>query len=75
MIDVVLGLDVSSSKVGLAIIDLNQNLLEYKLIKFDSKKPLEDRCRLLEHVVASYDASQYINPKDKCSSSPRGISP
>ena len=32
MIDVVMGLDVSSSKVGLAIIDLNQNLLEYKLI-------------------------------------------
>lgn len=65
MIDVVLGLDVSSSKVGLAIIDLNQNLLEHKLIKFDSKKPLEDRCRSLEHVVASYDANQYINPKNK----------
>ena len=61
MIDVVMGLDVSSSKVGLAIIDLNQNLLEYKLIKFDSKKPLEDRCSLLEHVVTSYDATQYMN--------------
>ena len=65
MTNVVMGLDVSSSKVGLAIIDLNQNLLEYKLIKFDSKKPLEERCRLLEHVVTSYDATQYINPKNK----------
>ena len=28
MMNVVMGLDVSSSKVGLAIIDLNQNLIE-----------------------------------------------
>jgi len=53
MTHVVLGLDVSSSKVGLAIIDFNHKLLEFQLTKFNSKKPLEDRCLELEQVVSA----------------------
>jgi len=58
MIDVVLGLDVSSSKVGLAIIDFDHKLLKFQLTKFNSKKPLEERCSELEQVVLAI-AKQY----------------
>ena len=49
--NVILGLDVSTSKVGLSIIDYNSNLLKCEVIKLDSKKSLEDRCLQLEHYI------------------------
>ena len=51
MKEVVMGLDVSSSKVGFSIIDLEQNLLHYEAIKLSSKKELEDRCLDVERII------------------------
>jgi len=51
---VILGIDVSTSKVGLSVIDYNSNLLKCEVIKLDSKKPLEDRCLRLEQVIKNY---------------------
>ena len=48
---VILGLDISTSKVGLSIVDYNSNLLKCEVIKLDSKKPLEDRCLQLEQII------------------------
>ena len=63
--DVVLGLDISTSKIGLSIVDLNKKLLKCEAIKLDNKKTLEERCLQLEHIVQSLDANNYINPKNK----------
>ncbi len=60
IIDAIVGLDVSSSKVGLAIIDLEGGLIEQQLIKFDSKKPLEERCMELEFKISSLGANYAI---------------
>ena len=49
---VALGLDISTSKVGLCIMDYKFNLLETKLIKLSTKDELEDRCLQLEKCIA-----------------------
>ncbi len=41
----ILGLDVSSSKIGYSIIDQNKNLIECKFKKFKPKEELENRAR------------------------------
>ena len=48
---VVLGLDISTSKVGLCIMDYKFNLLETILIKLNTKDELEDRCLQLEEYI------------------------
>ena len=60
MKEVVLGLDISTSKIGLCIMDYKLNLLETKLIKLDTKKTLEERCLVLENILASFPSSGYI---------------
>ena len=51
--NVILGLDVSTSKVGLSIIDYKGKLLECQVIKLDPKKSLEDKCLALEGHISS----------------------
>ena len=51
MKEVALGLDISTSKVGLCIMDYKFNLLESKLIKLDTKDELEDRCLHIEEFI------------------------
>ena len=46
--EVTLGLDISTSKVGLCITDYKFNLLETVLIKLNTKDELEDRCLQIE---------------------------
>jgi Holliday junction resolvasome RuvABC endonuclease subunit len=51
MKEVALGLDISTSKVGLCIMDYKFNLLETILIKLNTKQELEDRCLQLEEYI------------------------
>ena len=55
MKDVVLGLDISTSKIGLCIMDHKFNLLETKLIKLNTKDSLEKRCIQLERELKLYN--------------------
>ena len=61
MKEVVLGLDVSTSKVGVTIMDYNNSLLQCEFIKLDPKDTLEDRCVLLEHYINSINALDSIS--------------
>ena len=47
----ILGLDISTTKIGYAIIDSNQNLQESKVIKFKSDVPLEKRAKVFEEKI------------------------
>ena len=49
--DVILGLDVSTSRTGVSIIDQNQNLILYEALKLNPKDTLEERCILLEYYI------------------------
>ena len=48
MKEVVLGLDISTSKIGICIMDYKFNLLETALLKLNTKEELEERCLNLE---------------------------
>ena len=63
--NVILGLDVSTSKIGLSLLDSNENLIDCQVIKLNNKLSLEDRCLQLEHIVSSLDANNYINKKNR----------
>tara|TARA_Y100001973_G_C5102190_1_gene283304 strand:+ start:49 stop:579 length:531 start_codon:yes stop_codon:yes gene_type:complete len=60
MKEVALGLDISTSKVGLCIMDYKFNLLETKLIKLNTKQDLEDRCLAIENIIAALPSQGYI---------------
>jgi len=51
MKEVILGLDVSTSRVGITIINSNADLLDCQVIKLNSKDTLEDRCFQLERYL------------------------
>jgi len=51
MKEVVLGLDISTSKIGICIMDYKFNLLETTLVKLNTKEELEDRCLQLEEYI------------------------
>ena len=48
---VVLGLDISTSKIGICVMDYKFNLLETTLVKLDTKEELEERCLQLEEYI------------------------
>ena len=56
---VALGLDISTSKIGLCIMDYKFKLLETKLIKLNTKDSLEDRCLLLEGAILALQSQEY----------------
>ena len=60
----ILGLDVSTSKLGLSILDTNKNLVKSETIKLDNKTSLEDRCLVVEHILSSLNSENYINKKN-----------
>tara|TARA_R100000005_G_C4895661_1_gene140265 strand:- start:160 stop:681 length:522 start_codon:yes stop_codon:yes gene_type:complete len=49
--NVTIGLDISTSKVGMSIIDQDQNLIDCKSVKLSSNYSLEERCLVLEHMI------------------------
>ncbi len=55
--NVILGLDVSTSKVGLSIIDLDHELIDSQVIKLNNKTSLESRCYELEDTLLRYSNS------------------
>jgi Holliday junction resolvasome RuvABC endonuclease subunit len=61
----ILGLDVSTSKIGLSILDTNKNLIKYEIIKLDNKTSLEERCLVAEHILYSLYAHNFINKTNK----------
>ena len=60
---VAIGLDISTSKIGLCVMDLKFNLLETVLIKLDTKAELEDRCLVLENYINKLNYLDKINEK------------
>ena len=60
---VILGLDVSTSRIGISIIDYDQNLLRCEFIKLNSKDELEDRCLVLENYINNINGFNSINDK------------
>jgi Holliday junction resolvasome RuvABC endonuclease subunit len=63
---VILGLDVSTSRVGISIIDYDKRLLKCEFIKLNSKDELEDRCLVLESYINNIDCYNSINNKGFC---------
>ena len=61
----ILGLDVSTSKLGLSILDTDKNLVKSQTIKLDNKTSLEDRCITVEHILSSLYSENFINKDDK----------
>lgn len=47
----ILGLDISTTKIGIAVIDANDKLIHSDLIKFKSELPLEDRASIFESIM------------------------
>ena len=47
----ILGLDVSSSKIGFAILDYDKKIVSTDLIKFKPETPLEERAKLFENKL------------------------
>jgi hypothetical protein len=47
----ILGLDISTTKIGIAVVDANDNLVHSDLIKFKSELPLEDRAAIFESIM------------------------
>ena len=44
----ILGLDVSTSVIGMAVMDLDKNLIDYRSLKLSSKSDLEIRCYIFK---------------------------
>jgi Holliday junction resolvasome RuvABC endonuclease subunit len=65
MKEVVLGLDVSTSKIGLSIMDYNNNLISCQVIKLNSKDSLFKRCLELENILSKINGINYINNNNK----------
>ena len=63
MKEVTLGLDISTSKIGLCVMDLKFNILETTLIKLDTKTELEDRCIVLENFISNINKLNRIDDK------------
>jgi RNase H-fold protein (predicted Holliday junction resolvase) len=51
--EVVLGLDISTSKIGITIMNYDMDLIHCEFLKLNSKKELEDRCMDLENHIVS----------------------
>jgi Holliday junction resolvasome RuvABC endonuclease subunit len=47
----ILGLDISTSKIGLSILDNKQNLVFCHVLKLKPENSLEERCLVLEHYM------------------------
>jgi len=60
MKETILGLDVSTSKVGITILNSNADLLDCQVIKLNSKGTLEDRCFELERYLQINYNKYYI---------------
>ena len=60
---VILGLDISTSKVGLSIVNYNKELLSCQVIKLNSKDTLEDRCFKIESYINNINSYNSINNK------------
>jgi len=56
----VLGLDVSSSKVGIAILDMDKKIITSDVIKFKAETPLEERAKLLENKLIKLQKYYFI---------------
>ena len=46
-----LGLDISTTRIGIAVLDGSDELLHSDLIKFKSELPLEDRAAIFESIM------------------------
>ena len=60
---VILGLDVSTSRVGVSVVDYDSNLLRSEFIKLSSKDSLEDRCLQVENYINNINSYNSINNK------------
>ena len=47
----ILGIDISTSKIGYSVIDYSTNLIECQLIKLNSSDSLETRADLFSSII------------------------
>lgn len=52
MKNVILGLDVSTSKIGIAVMDYDKKIVSSDVIKYKPETPLEEKAKLLENKLA-----------------------
>ena len=59
----IIGLDVSSSKIGVAVLDQDKKILTSEVIKLKSDESLENRALMLENKLEflKYDLGVRIN--------------
>ena len=57
----VLGLDISSSKIGIAVLDQNKNIITSEVLKLSSDLSLEERGLMLENKLIKLNKHYYIN--------------
>ena len=57
----VLGLDISSSKIGIAVLDENKNILTSEVLKLSSDLSLEERGLMLENKLIKLNKHYYID--------------
>ena len=60
MKEYILGLDVSTSRVGIAILNPNGNLIDCQVIKLNSKETLEERCFTVERFLQVNYSKYYM---------------
>lgn len=61
MQDVILGIDVSTSKIGVSILDYKLNLIKSEVVKLNSDDSLEERCVFFEEYINRINSLNYIN--------------
>ena len=47
----ILGLDISTSIVGFAVMDMDKNLITYDKLKYKSSQPLEERAEFFKNKI------------------------
>ena len=56
----IIGLDISTSTIGIAVMDIDFKLVTYDKIKFKSNMPLEQRCAYFKNKIKHLDEYYYI---------------
>ena len=60
MVKAILGLDVSSSKIGLAVLDYDKKILTSDVVKFKTETTLENRAQMLENKLEKLKKYYFI---------------
>lgn len=57
----ILGLDISTSIVGFAVMDMDKNLITYDKLKYKSSQPLEERAEFFKNKINQFNKYYLID--------------